>query len=59
MTESEVCPEDGGELYFDEAHPSGIGIAGRRLPVLICKTCEGMFAQQSNGTFSRALPPRQ
>jgi hypothetical protein len=39
-----ICPEDGGALYFDPDHPSGIGRAGRLLPVLICKICDGMFA---------------
>jgi hypothetical protein len=59
MSESEVCPEDGGALFYDPDHPSGIGKLNRRVSVLICKTCEGMFAQQSDGTFSRAVPPKR
>ena len=57
MSETAICPEDGGELYFDPDHPSGIGRLGRSMSVLICKTCDGMFAQQSDGAFSRAVPP--
>ena len=57
MSETAVCPEDGGELYFDPGHPSGIGRLNRLVSVLICKTCDGMFAQQSDGAFSRAVPP--
>ena len=57
MTETAICPEDGGALYFDPDHPKGIGRLGRLLPVLICKTCDGMFAQQSDGVFSRTVPP--
>lgn len=55
--ETVLCPEDGGTLFFDPKHPEGIGRLGRLLPVLICKTCDGMFAQQSDGAFSRAIPP--
>lgn len=57
MSDTQSCPEDGGELWFDPGHPIGIGKLGRELPVLICKTCDGMFARQSDGSFSRALPP--
>lgn len=57
MSDAAVCPEDGGALYFDPDHPSGIGRLNGLVSVLICKTCDGMFAQQSDGTLSRAVPP--
>jgi hypothetical protein len=57
MSETATCPEDGGELFFDSDHPSGIGRSGRLMSVLVCKSCDGMFAQQSDGSFSRAVPP--
>ena len=59
MSDTPSCPEDGGALYFDPEHPIGIGKLDRELPVLICRTCDGMFVRQSDGEYSRALPPNR
>ena len=59
MSDTPRCPVDGGALYFDPEHPKGIGRLRTEVPVLICKTCEGMFATQSDGNFSRAEPPNR
>ena len=59
MSDTPRCPEDGGLLYFDPEHPIGIGRLRRDVRVLICKTCDGMFATQSDGSFSRAEPPNR
>jgi hypothetical protein len=57
VSDTPSCTEDGGALYFDLEHPIGIGRLRTEVGVLICKTCDGMFATQSDGNFSRAEPP--